>query len=187
MHRGDREGDEGDGMTMRAIGLARGTVRVVRHNSAWNRLYRAEAKRLRHSLGPLARGIEHIGSTSVPGLMAKPILDIAVGIRRFDELPKVQRLLERLAYSRPRKGDRSNVTFVKGAERSRTHYLHVVRYDGRTWKRDIQFRDWLRTHTRDRERYAALKKRLATRYASDRKRYTAQKDDFIKSILRKTS
>lgn len=171
---------------MHSLGLARGTVRIVKYRPGWQVSFEKERRLLQKHLGGRIVAIEHIGSTAVPGLSAKPILDIAVGVHRVKDVRPIQKIFEKLGYERPHAYNRQNIMFAKGPDSQRTVYVHVMRYKGCIWKKDLAFRDWLRTHTSDRKAYQAMKVRLAEQYRDDRSSYTSIKKRFIRKILNTT-
>jgi GrpB-like predicted nucleotidyltransferase (UPF0157 family) len=138
--------------------------------------------RIAETLGPLARAIEHYGSTAVPGLPAKPILDLLVGTDQFgDPVPFVTRLAP-LGYEYASwAGVPGHQVFGRG--RPRTHLLHLVPFGGPAWQRALGFRDRLRADSTLRDEYAALKHALAERYPTDRAQYTAEKASFIDRVV----
>jgi GrpB-like predicted nucleotidyltransferase (UPF0157 family) len=166
------------------IGLRRGEVAVLSHDSAWAAAYAAEAERLRLALGTLTRDLEHVGSTAVPGLAAKPVIDLALGLASPAELAEVTRRLEQLGYTafgeRDHPGDHF---FALGTEDHRTHYLHVVVFGGSRWKNYLHFRDRLRADAQLRDAYARLKIESAARHPSDRPAYQKRKERFIADVL----
>lgn len=167
------------------IGLRRGTVRLSSHQKGWATAFEKEKKRLEKILGSVAVRIEHIGSTSVPGLPAKPLIDIAVGMSSMKDGRRYVRLMERAGYFwRPKWGRLDqHILFAKGNEKRRTHYIHLFRHGGAIWKRDLAFRDYLRMHPAHARRYAELKRRLARLYPDDRPAYTKKKAAFIRETL----
>ncbi|MFH0829209.1 MAG: GrpB family protein [Candidatus Kerfeldbacteria bacterium] len=169
----------------RALGLARGTVRLVQHHAYWHREFVHEKRRLIKQLGSLALGIEHVGSTAIPGLIAKPILDIALGVRKVRAIAGLEQRLRTIGYVRRRKGRDNDTLFVKGPETNRTVYLHIVRYRGVLWKQYVSFRDWMRSHPNDVRRYQQIKLELYRRFSTDRNRYTSAKSRYINTILQK--
>lgn len=169
-----------------ALGLEVGTVRLVDYDPRWPTLFGVEATRVAEALGSLARAVEHYGSTSVPGLAAKPILDLIVGTDQFGDPAPFTTRLEPLGYEYAHwAGVAGHQVFGRG--RPRTHLLHVVPFDGPTWRRALRFRDSLRSDGTLRDAYAALKRELAARYPNDRPRYTAGKTAFIESVVGTTS
>jgi GrpB-like predicted nucleotidyltransferase (UPF0157 family) len=166
----------------RPLGLEARAVRLVEPDEAWPRLFDAEATRLAEALGPLARAIEHYGSTAVPGLLAKPILDLLVGTDAFgDPAPFVTRLAPIGYEYAPWAGVPGHQVYGRG--QPRTHLLHLVPFGGPAWHRSLAFRDRLRADASLRDGYAALKRELAARYPTDRARYTAEKSAFIDQVV----
>ena len=167
-----------------ALGLTEDRVCVADYHPAWPHLFEQEKARLAAALAGESVRIEHIGSTAVPGLTAKPILDIAVAVKDLDTTaPRVIAALEALGYSfRGEYGLAGRLYFVRGNPR-RTHHLHVVTAGSAHWDRWLHFRDRLRTHPETNRQYRALKQALAEQFAGNRPAYTEGKSDFIESIL----
>ena len=163
-------------------GLAHGSVQLAEWTPRWAELFSAEASRMRVALGDLTVAIEHYGSTSVPGLVAKPILDILVGgPEATDPSPYIDALTP-LGYDYAEQaGVPDHLVFGRGS--ARTHLVHVVRYGGDAWRRALAFRDALRRDAGLRDAYAALKRELAGRHGAERSRYTAEKSVFIERVL----
>jgi GrpB-like predicted nucleotidyltransferase (UPF0157 family) len=161
-------------------------IEIVPADPHWPAAFALEAARIRAVLahfGDLA--LEHIGSTAVPGLAAKPVIDLLLIEPEATRWPQFTEPLQGLGYvlwaDNPR---RDRLFFVKGMPPfgvRRTHHLHVrTPADA---QRELAFRDWLRTHADDAARYAALKCELARVHAADRKAYTDGKTAFIEAIL----
>jgi GrpB-like predicted nucleotidyltransferase (UPF0157 family) len=166
-------------------------VQIVPYDPEWVAQFAVEADRLRAGLDPeLALGIEHFGSTAVPGLAAKPIIDILIAVTSLTQAKAtmVQPILA-LGYvywAENPKPDR--MFFVKGmppyGER-RTHHIHITEPDGEMWQRRLAFRDHLRANPGEARRYEALKRDLAARYPTDREQYTDAKSDYVEEVYRK--
>ena len=163
-------------------------IKIVGYDPRWPALFAAEAARLRAALPPeLILGLEHFGSTAVPGLAAKPIIDILIAVRSLAEAEdRAIAPLEDLGYlywyDNP-KTDR--MFFVKGLPprgARRTHHVHMTETDGEMWRR-LAFRDHLRTHPEDARRYERLKLELAAAHRDDREAYTDAKATFVAEIL----
>ncbi len=166
------------------IGLKRGTVKLIPYSPKWKDSFEKEKRRLQKSLGDFVISIEHIGSTAVPGVSAKPIIDIAVVVKSIKSPDKLIKLLETLGYEYKQDNDvLGRLFFTKGPEKKRTHYIHVVELKGKEWKNLILFRDYLLSHKKAVHQYTELKNKLAKSYALDRKSYTSGKDEFIKTII----
>lgn len=168
------------------IGLARGMVEVMAYDPRWAEEFALERQRLLKTLGDQVVAIEHIGSTSVPGLAAKPIIDMIAAIRSFDDVAPLIPLLEKLGYEyMPERMFIDRKFFPKGPHSKRTHHLNfVLSGDAEQWVEPLQFRDYLRTHSDVRDMYAALKQQLAKAHVEDRAAYSAAKSEFIDTIVR---
>jgi len=168
------------------LGLKRGTVKLVPHHKGWALAFEVEKKKLKKKLGKAIINIQHIGSTAVPGLAAKPILDIGAGVRSLAVAKKFMKPLRSLGYHFY-KTFQDQILFAKGSDTTRTHYLHVMRYNGPKWRTDRAFRQYLMTHPRRAAAYERLKKNLARRYPENREKYTAGKNTFIKETLKRAA
>jgi len=140
-------------------------------------------------LGGFAVRIEHVGSTSVPGLAAKPVIDIMVGLKSVDDGPRVIAPLEQLGYAHwyedPGRSER--LYFVRWADEVRSYrlsHIHAAPLGGTFWTELLLFRDWLRCDTENAARYETLKRDLAKQYINDRDAYTAAKTQFVRAITR---
>ena len=166
------------------MGLKVGTVKLEEYNPKWNDMYLEEEKNLGEMFGDVALAIEHIGSTSVEGLSAKPIIDIAVGVRHLSDFDTVREKFMVAPYSVKEDSTEGEVLVRKGNEDNRTHFIHVMEIDGDRYIESILFRDYLRKNAWALKEYEDLKKDLAIKYADDRKKYTASKNEFINKILK---
>ncbi len=167
------------------IGLRRHTVALVAHDPAWAALFAAEARAIQSAAGDLVLQVEHVGSTAVPALPAKPILDLAIAVRDREALPELVRRLVAAGYlDRGDAGSDGGYLLVKEAlPEVRTAHLHLVLSEDPQWQHYLQFRDTLRRDAEVRCRYARLKRDLAARFPDDRKRYTRGKHAFIREVL----
>ena len=169
------------------LGLQRGTVRVVPYSPDWASLFGEERTRLQQALGALALDVQHIGSTAVPGLDAKPLLDVGVAVASEADAAACVPILEALGYTyRGDRGASEGHFFDKGAEDSLTHYLHMLIASSPAWVNYLLFRDYLIAHPDVRDAYAQLKRDLAAAYAADRASYTAAKAAFVQRVLAET-
>jgi GrpB-like predicted nucleotidyltransferase (UPF0157 family) len=164
------------------LGLAQGQLALAPHSSAWADEFAAEAKRIHAAIPGTAFAIDHIGSTAVPGLPAKPILDLAVCVSLSDE-DIVAESLCGLGYSD--RGLRSGRLFVRcDAQGARTHNLHLYLDGDAEHREQIAFRDALRADPNLRDAYAALKQELVAKLgAAGRERYADAKAAFIKAAI----
>lgn len=168
------------------LGLESGKVSLQPYTEEWAREYEIEEKLLRTEIGQFVIDIQHVGSTSIPGLAAKPIIDIAAAVSSLKEGEKCIEPLIKLGYEY--KGDggiRGRHFFAKGTKEKRTHYMHIEEWKGELWQNHILFRDYLRKHKEFAIEYGELKAELAKKYSDDREAYAACKDEFIKLVLEK--
>ena len=165
------------------IGLKRGTVILLEHQEDWEKAGKECAKLLSSILGESAVGVQHVGSTSIPGIHAKPIIDIAVGARTLDEVPEYREELSKYGIIFHGEDIPGQLLFVMGNGDIRTHHIHFVTWNGEAWWNYILFRDYLCTHPEKAKAYDELKMSLAMEYPNDRKAYTNSKDSFIKTII----
>lgn len=166
------------------LGVADGKVRVVEYSEEWPARFSALRAELIDLIGDLVEGIEHVGSTAVEGLVAKPMLDVAIGFTGRDRLDEIHQRLSRAGFSyRGDFGEEGGLIFFQGPPTARTAVLHVVEYGGRQWRNYLQFRDRLNADPEMRDRYGALKRDLAGEYSGDRDGYLAGKHDLIEDVL----
>jgi GrpB-like predicted nucleotidyltransferase (UPF0157 family) len=165
-------------------------VEIVNYDPRWRTLFDEEAKRLRAILDPSSIvGLEHFGSTAVPDLSAKPIIDILIAVRSLSEAQATfvepLRSLDYVFWADNPKTDR--MFFVKGMPpfgSGRSHHVHVTEPHGEMWQR-LAFRDYLRAHPEEAGTYERLKRRLASEHRADREAYTDAKSAYIESVMRK--
>ena len=171
------------------IGLKRHTVLVVDHDPGWIDLGTDACRRVQQAGGDLVADVQHVGSTAVPELPAKPILDLAAAVATLDVIPKLIEKLTALGYIYRGNGENSGGhLFVWESEPDvRTIHLHVVTRDDVQWSNYLRFRDLLRQDSTVRQQYAELKRELRKRFPDDRKAYTDSKDEFIRGTLKTTA
>ncbi len=166
------------------IGLERGIVKLCAHDCMWSDLGAQYCQRIKAALGDLAIEVAHVGSTSIPGLCAKPIIDVAVAVHSFDA--QIVSLMEAAGFwHRPANDNEWQLFFVLGEGEWRTAHIHVVKHMSMEWRNYINFKAYLTEFPEVRKAYAALKTELAQRYANDRNAYTDAKADFISHTLSK--
>ena len=157
-------------------------VVITEYDSRWPAAYEREKALICQALGDLILDIQHVGSTAVPGLVAKPVIDILVAVAHFEAVEGYARRLSPLGYqhiSHP--DDAVRLFFRKGTPR--THHLHIVEYGTAEHRRHLLFRDYLRLHGDTARAYARLKWELASRFAANRPMYTESKTDFVHSVV----
>ncbi|WP_159442779.1 GrpB family protein [Agrobacterium rosae] len=158
-------------------------VEIVRHDPSWVFVYAAIKDHLKKLLGSCVEDIHHIGSTAVPGLDAKPFIDVDIILSNTGDMSKCRMLLERAGYEArgSRHGDGVWAFMIRSPLPGQRIYLCPP--NSETHKRRKLFRDILRSHDDIRQDYAALKKVLAEHHSHDGDAYTVAKTDFIRNIL----
>lgn len=168
----------------------RDPIEVVAYDERWVNSFVVAERELRVSLARFVLQIEHVGSTAVPGLAAKPVIDIQVGVRTLDDSAEIVAAVESLGYEYvPEFEDElpDRRYFRRWTDGRRSHQVHLVeRSNTEWWDRHVRFRDWLRAHDDDRDRYAELKLSLAATYRNDRSAYTDAKSEFIRAVEEKS-
>lgn len=159
-------------------------IRLEKHNPEWKSLFQKEKALLLEEIGGLLFGsIEHVGSTSVEGLIAKPIIDIMFRVKDLKSSKEAISKLSKIDYCYfPYKEDVMH-WFCKPSPEIRTHHLHLVPFESKLWFERIRFREILRTNPSVASEYAKLKLSLASKHATDREAYTNKKWPFIESVL----
>ena len=163
-------------------------IHVEPYSSDWPLAFAAERDRLLGVLGPwLAGPIEHVGSTAIPGLAAKPIIDIMAAVQDLDSSREALPLLSRLDYCYAPYRQEVMHWLCKPSPEVRTHHLHLVPHGSALWNERLWFRDRLRADPGLAEEYALLKRRLATSHANDREAYTQGKTSFVERVLHRVA
>lgn len=166
------------------IGLNKGTVALMPYDPTWARLFQSEADRLRSVIGDSVFDIQHVGSTAIPGIHAKPIIDIGVAVASFEEATRCIARLEWLGYSYlGENGVPRRHYFHKSSGDVRTHHLHINELGSRDWLNQTAFCDALRRDPNLASAYNHLKQTLAQQFPADRVAYLAGKADFIRHVL----
>lgn len=167
------------------IGLKRGFVKLSKYNPKWKTLFEEESNKLL-TASEYFEDIQHIGSTAIPGIVSKPIIDILAAIDALSNISKIIKPLKQLDYvHRGEQGIPDRHLFVKGGEEFRTHHLHVVEKNHPEWTKHILFRDYLRANPEEAEEYSSLKQVLLKKFELDREKYTTGKSEFIQEIIKK--
>lgn len=161
---------------------------IEKYNPNWKPKFEKEFHLLKNSIKEDEVFIEHIGSTSVKGLGAKPIIDIMIGLKNFKTSDRHIKSIENLGYEYVSKHEYLmpyRRYFTKKSNGIKTHHIHLVGYQTEFWNRHIEFRNYLRVNKEDRERYLNLKINLAKRNWNSGSEYADAKSEFIKEIEQK--
>lgn len=162
-------------------------VIIEEYNPEWKDKFEEIKAMLIPIIGDLSISIEHVGSTSIEGLSAKPIIDIDVVMESYSVFPEIKERLENVGYKHEGNlGIESREAFKRAfQDEFMTYHLYVCPMDGKGYLEHIAFRDYLRTNDEARKEYQQLKIELAKKYAFDREAYCIGKTEFIRSILDK--
>jgi GrpB-like predicted nucleotidyltransferase (UPF0157 family) len=163
---------------------------IVEYDPQWPVLYALESKLLHEQLGSMALRIEHVGSTSIPGIGAKPVIDIQISVRELHPLDPYRELLERAGYQHdPHADDASYPFFHKPTDWPHSHHVHVCSAGGAEESRHLAFRDFLRDHPETAAAYEREKRALASQHhasnSQSRNAYAEAKSDFIEPLVRR--
>jgi GrpB-like predicted nucleotidyltransferase (UPF0157 family) len=165
------------------LGLESRTVRIVPYDDRWPILFASESERIRVALGAdLPLTIEHMGSTGVPGLAAKPILDLMGGYPAGAQVSFYVEALVRAGYVHRGEQEIPGREFFRRGD-PRAYHLHLAVKDGAFWREHLAFRDALRARPELREAYTALKLELARKFPHDREAYIFGKTEFVRGVV----
>ncbi|MEO1619836.1 MAG: GrpB family protein [Cyanobacteria bacterium J06632_3] len=173
------------------------TVEVVPHRPEWRDAFEAESKRIAEALGDNVVEIHHIGSTAIPRIYAKPIIDLLVEVKDIAKVDAQNSAMQVIGYDtkgeygipqrryfQKSKSDKRGSDKNSAAE-SRTHHVHIFEVGSNQVARHLTFRDYMIAHPEEAQRYSDLKRRLAKEHSTNRAKYIDGKDGFIKAIDRK--
>src|SRR5215472_18362092 len=164
-------------------------LEIVPYDPQWPACFNAEATRLRTALGRIALRIDHNGSTAVPGLAAKPTIDIQISVAQLSPLAIYRDPLKSIGYVHvPHADDSFCPFFHRPAQWPHSHHVHVVQAGGDEERKTLAFRDYLREHSDVADQYLALKMKLAAATnaddAAEREAYANAKSEFIDGVVR---
>jgi GrpB-like predicted nucleotidyltransferase (UPF0157 family) len=165
-------------------GLKSGTVSLVKYTPIWKDLYLKERDELLILIEKLVLEIHHVGSTAIPNIYAKPIIDILIVFESEENLQKALSILEIKGYLLSKFKPNNHYLIRKKKERLTTHYIHLLTVDD-DWQRYTLFRDYLINHKDVADEYQRLKLDIAKLYANDRMKYAAMKFEFVESVSNK--
>ncbi|WP_413381918.1 GrpB family protein [Alkalihalobacillus sp. 1P02AB] len=170
------------------IGINKGEVKLVAHSTDWSTIFNEEKKLLHSLIGEHIQDIQHIGSTAINGIAAKPLIDIVVGVQTMADVEQFDtEKLKAIGYYHLHrvKLDKKEVfaKFSNLETLTKTHILHIVEYQDEWWNQHIFFRDFLNRHPEVAKEYETLKKTLAFKYPNNERAYTDEKKAFVDDVL----
>jgi len=167
-------------------------VIIVEYDPDWPNIYKKEKARILKVIGHKVLAIEHIGSTAVPGLGAKPIVDLMAGVYNLNDAKECVELLQQHLEFIDITPEPNNPEWfycignkTKPDDKNTIH-LHLIKYESNHWKKHILFRDYLRAHPDVAQQYYVFKKKLAAKYRNDREAYTDAKKSFVDMVIGRT-
>lgn len=164
----------------------RRSLEIAPYREDWPSLYGIEAKRIRRACGRLVVAIEHIGSTAVPDLAAKPILDIMPGLAKVEDGHGTVEPMRQLGYEyHGEHGIPGRFHYDRHHAGRCIIHVHMFQVGTEDWERHLLFRDYLRQHPDVAKEYEALKRELSSRFQTDRVGYTDGKTEFIESVVQR--
>ena len=160
-------------------------VGVASYNPNWKNMYKEESEKIKNILNDIIIDIHHIGSTAIPGIKAKPVIDILVEVKDIEEVDKYNHKMEELGYEAMGEYGIPKRRFFRKGENNRTHHIHIFQTGNEEIERHINFKEYLIAHPDKAREYSKLKEELVNKYTYDVENYTNSKSDFIKEIDRK--
>ena len=162
-----------------------GTVVLEDYNPLWKEMYNEEERKLKDLLKGNIIEIMHVGSTSIEGLSAKPVIDIMITVKELNDVESFKHLFTReLGYDfREDCGVMGEYLVRKGSEDARTHFIHIIEENSERYENFVYFKKYLESHPEKIIEYQNLKEELCKKYSDDRKSYTASKNEFIQNII----
>lgn len=167
------------------IGLKRGLLKLAPYDPEWEAFFKKERNKIRKAVGQFILVIEHIGSTSIKNMCAKPIIDIAIGLKKYNDGFKCVEGLDKIGYLYfGERGIPGRHFFRRDSEIVKCH-IHMYEIASAEWEYHILFRDYLSNHEKEAKEYASLKNDLIKQFGNNREKYTEAKAKFINNILKK--
>jgi GrpB-like predicted nucleotidyltransferase (UPF0157 family) len=165
------------------LGLSKGVLQFFPYNPIWKKLFEEEQEQIQFAIGNYILDIQHIGSTSIPGIIAKPILDTGIAVNNFEAATVCIKPLEKMGYIyNGESGIPRRHWFAKGEPT--THHIHILEIDSQNWKNHLIFRDYLRQNPKIAKQYTDLKIRLLKQFNGERDAYQNGKKPFIEEVLK---
>ena len=171
------------------IGLKTNAVQLMPHQEEWDKNAKDTIQKLNQLLENTSVDIQHIGSTAIQSIHAKPIIDIVVGVKELNDILAYIELLKQHNFIYRGEDVAGQILFVMGdfENDTRTHHIHVVKWRGTEWNNYINFRDYLNTYPEKAMMYDKLKQKLAIQFSHDRNSYTDGKQELIDCLLKEAS
>ena len=160
-------------------------LEVVSYNSNWKGMYKEESEKIKNILSDIIIDIHHIGSTAIPGIKAKPVIDMLVEVKDIEAVDQYNNKMEEFGYEVMGEYGIPKRRFFRKGGNKRTHHIHIFQTGNEEIERHINFKEYLIAHPDKGREYSKLKVELKNKYSYDIESYTQGKNDFIKEIDRK--
>jgi len=158
---------------------------VVSYNPNWKNMYKEESEKIKNILNDIMIDIHHIGSTAIPGIIAKPVIDILVEVKDIEGVDQYNHKMAELGYEAMGEYGIPKRRFFRKGGNNRTHHIHIFQTGNGEIERHINFKEYLIAHPYKAREYSKLKEELVNKYTYDVENYTNSKSDFIKEIDKK--
>ncbi|WP_274310041.1 GrpB family protein [Solibacillus daqui] len=157
-------------------------VEISSHKREWSLMFEEESKQLKNILGTLVINVFHIGSTAIPNIQAKPVIDILIEVTCLSEVDKFNYQFEQLGYRVHGENGIPNRRYFSKGGNNRTHHVHIFEQGNPEITRHLAFRDYMIAHPKEAQNYSQLKQTLADKYPNSIEMYIEGKNDYIKTI-----
>ncbi|WP_425448907.1 GrpB family protein [Dethiothermospora halolimnae] len=165
--------------------MTRRIIEVVPYDNTWKEKYNEEAEKIEKILGDKIINIYHIGSTAIPNMMAKPVIDIMVEVKNIEEIDNYDSGFNNIGYEAMGEHGIKNRRFYRKGKYNRTHHIHIFEKGNEEINKHLNFRDYMKAHPKLAKEYGELKSKLAREFKYDSEGYCNGKDSFIKEIDKK--
>ena len=160
-------------------------VGIVSYDPNWKDMYKEESEKIKNVLSDIIIDIHHVGSTAIPGIKAKPVIDILVEVKDIEAVDRYNYKMKDLGYEVMGEYGIPKRRFFRKGENNRTHHIHIFQVENEEIERHINFKEYLIAHPDKAREYSKLKEKLANKYTHGVEYYTNGKGDFIKEIDKK--
>ena len=160
-------------------------VGVVSYNPNWKDMYKEESEKIKNILSDIIINIHHIGSTAIPGIKAKPVIDILVEVKDIEGVDQYNHKMKELGYEAMGEYGIPKRRFFRKGRIKRTHHVHMFQVGNEEIEKHINFKEYLIAHPDKAREYLKLKEKLVDKYTYNVENYTNSKSDFIKEIDKK--
>ena len=160
-------------------------MEVIFYNLNWKEMYKEESEKIKNVLIDIIIDIHHIGSTAIPGIKAKPVIDVLVEVKDIEGVDQYNYKMKELGYEAMGEYGIPKRRFFRKGGNNRTHHIHIFQVGNEEIERHINFKEYLIAHPDKAREYSKLKEKLVNKYTYDVENYTNSKSDFIKEIDKK--